>query len=107
MLWKNIMRTQVKSPKTHHHNYLKTLVIILPRITEWLNRKELLKRYELEIANATNVLIWIKKQNRYQILKGAVDELILDKAEALVHDIKYDHHLFINNSSATFSLRNN
>lgn len=100
------MRTQIKSPKSHHHNYLKTLVIILPRITEWLNKKEILKQYQLEIANATNVLIWIKKQNRYQILKGAVDELILDKAEALVHNIPYNHHSFINRSSAAFTLRN-
>ena len=101
------MRTQIKSPKTHHHNYLKTLVIILPRITEWLNRKEILKQYELEIANATNVLIWIKKQDRYQVLKGAVDEAILDKAEALVHNIQYDYHSFTNHSSASFTLRNN
>lgn len=100
------MRTQIKPPKTHHHNYLKTLVIILPRITEWLDRKEILKQYELEIANATNVLIWIKKQNRYQILKGSVDELILDKAESLVNNIPYTHHSFINHSSASLTLRN-
>ena len=93
-------REEMPKPETYILDKRKTLVVIFPRITEWIKRKELLKRACIPSHNATNVIYWIKKQNRYQIQQGTFDNTLLDICEDFVKSIPYqstqfeDHGLF-------------
>lgn len=93
-------REQLPRPKTYILDRRKTLIVIFPRITEWLKRKELIARANIPTHAVTNVIYWIKKQNRYQIQQGTFDDELLDICEDFVKSIPYestqfeDHGLF-------------
>lgn len=89
-------RTEIKlpNPPIIEPEQIDVIVNVYPRITEWLNRKELtrttrpmydwIKHFEIS---------WIYKQNRYVIHKGTFTEDMLDQVEEAVYCKDYELYL--------------
>lgn len=69
-------------------DYSQFNVYVFPRITEWLNRHDIMNRKALYSSSVNNIS-WIYKQNRFIIHSGTFNEHILDVIEAEVLSLDY------------------
>ena len=90
---------------SHTINRRDIQINIFPRITEWLDRKNLLAKYA-PYTPANNQISWIKKQNRYCIHKGMFTEEMLNEIEQLVKDVDYENMHFVNYGIIVLTLPN-
>lgn len=88
---------QIKKRKKELYNYKKnsTVILFFPRLTEFTNHsKSAINNtlVDMQCQQATTIICWIAKQNRYYILKGYATDYQLDMYEMIVEE-RYLKHL--------------
>lgn len=67
-----------------------TLVLYFPRLTEYTKHYKTMMNntlIQMQCQEATNIVVWVGKQNRYSIIKGYVNQYQLDIIEVEVENM--------------------